>query len=124
LIPHHHVLHLPFTGHDAIAVLASSELLYDFLVHEYEPSYFYQKMRRVKKNSKFYYRKVIENVLPRHRMALGHILTNNGLQLDDQFSNASQIQVIMRELLHNRQVDQHGLLKLGIHVNSPQDNRQ
>ncbi len=60
LIPHHNVLHLPFTGHDAIAVLASSELLYDFLVHDYEPSYFYQKMRRVKKNSKFYYRKVIE----------------------------------------------------------------
>ncbi|ENU63772.1 hypothetical protein EVX74_014120 [Acinetobacter lwoffii] len=124
LIPHHHVLHLPFTGHDAIAVLASSELLYDFLVHEYEPSYFYQKMRRVKKNSKFYYRKVIENVLPRHRMALGHILKNNDLQLDNQFFDASQKQVILRELLRNKQVDQHDLLKLGIHVNLPQENRQ
>ena len=30
VLPQHHVLHLPFTGHDAIAVLASSELLYDF----------------------------------------------------------------------------------------------
>ena len=37
--------------HDAIAVLASSELLYDFLLHEYDESYFYQKMRRVKKTA-------------------------------------------------------------------------
>src|SRR5690606_1985166 len=76
VIPQHHVLHLPFTGHDAIAVLASSELLYDFLVRDYDASYFYQKMRKVKKNSKFYYRKVIENILPRHRQALGRILKN------------------------------------------------
>lgn len=124
VLPQHHVLHLPFTGHDAIAVLASSELLYDFLLHEYDESYFYQKMRRVKKNSKFYYRKVIENILPRHRFALGRILKNNDLLLDTQFFDAAQKQVILRELLSNKQVDQQDLLKLGIHVNLPQEKRQ
>lgn len=124
VLPQHHVLHLPFTGHDAIAVLASSELLYDFLLHEYDESYFYQKMRRVKKNSKFYYRKVIENILPRHRFALGRILKNNDLLLDTQFFDAVQKQVILRELLSNKQVDQQDLLKLGIHVNLPQEKRQ
>lgn len=124
VIPQHHVLHLPFTGHDAIAVLASSELLYDFLVRDYDASYFYQKMRKVKKNSKFYYRKVIENILPRHRQALGRILKNNDLLLDTQFFDAAQKQVILRELLSNKQVDQQDLLKLGIHLNLPQENRQ
>lgn len=124
VLSQHHVLHLPFTGHDAIAVLASSELLYDFLLHEYDESYFYQKMRRVKKNSKFYYRKVIENILPRHRFALGRILKNNDLLLDTQFFDAAQKQVILRELLSNKQVDQQDLLKLGIHVNLPQEKRQ
>lgn len=32
--------------------------------------------------------------------------------------------MILRELLQNKQVDQHDLLKLGIHVNLPQENRQ
>ena len=31
LIPHLHTLHLPYTGHDAIAVLANSALLHDFI---------------------------------------------------------------------------------------------
>ncbi len=124
VLPPHHVLHLPFTNHDAIAVLASSELVNDFLLHEFDASYFYQKMRRVKKNSKFYYRKVIENLLPRHRMALGRILKNNDLQLDSQFFDANQKQTILRELLSNKQVDQHDLMKLGIQVNLPQENRQ
>ena len=124
VLPLHHVLHLAFTNHDAIAVLASSELVNDFLLHEFDASYFYQKMRRVKKNSKFYYRKVIENLLPRHRMALGRILKNNDLQLDSQFFDANQKQTILRELLSNKQVDQHDLMKLGIQVNLPQENRQ
>ncbi|MFV5492384.1 hypothetical protein [Acinetobacter sp. ASP199] len=124
VLPVHHVLHLAFTNHDAIAVLASSELVNDFLRHEFDASYFYQKMRRVKKNSKFYYRKVIENLLPRHRMALGRILKNNDLQLDSQFFDANQKQTILRELLSNKQVDQHDLMKLGIQVNLPQENRQ
>ncbi|ATO18834.1 hypothetical protein BS636_03725 [Acinetobacter sp. LoGeW2-3] len=124
VLPPHYVLHLAFTNHDAIAVLASSELVNDFLLHEFDASYFYQKMRRVKKNSKFYYRKVIENLLPRHRMALGRILKNNDLQLDSQFFDANQKQTILRELLSNKQVDQHDLMKLGIQVNLPQENRQ
>lgn len=124
VLPPHHVLHLAFTNHDAIAVLASSELVNDFLLHKFDASYFYQKMRRVKKNSKFYYRKVIENLLPRHRMALGRILKNNDLQLDSQFFDANQKQTILRELLSNKQVDQHDLMKLGIQVNLPQENRQ
>ncbi len=124
VLPEHHVLNLPFTGHDAIAVLASSELVNDFLTHEFDATYFYQKMRRVKKNSKFYYRKVIENLLPRHRGALAKILKHNDLSLDAQFFDANQKQLILRELMRNKQVDQHDLMKLGIQVNLPQENRQ
>ena len=123
LLPHAHLLHLPYTDHDAIAVLASSELVHDFLRHPFDASYFYQKMRRVKKNSKFYYRKVIENLLPRHRMALGQILKTNALALDDQFFDAKQKQALLRELFSNKQVDQQDLAKLGIQVNMPQEKR-
>ena len=122
VLPHMHTLNLPFTGHDAIAVLASSELLYDFLLHDFDATYFYQKIRQVKKNSKFYYRKVIENLLPRHKNALGSILINNDLQLDNQFFDAKLKQQLLRELLSNKQVSQQDLLKLGIQVNLPQDN--
>lgn len=123
LLPEAKHLHLPYTNHDAIAVLASSELVHDFIRHPFEASYFYQKMRRVKKNSKFYYRKVIENLLPRHRMALGRILKNNHLKLDSQFFDAKQKQEILRELFSNKQVDQQDLLKLGIEVVVPQEKR-
>ena len=122
VLPHIHTLNLPFTGHDAIAVLASSELLHDFLLHDFDATYFYQKIRQVKKNSKFYYRKVIENLLPRHKNALGSILINNDLQLDNQFFDAKLKQQLLRELLSNKQVSQQDLLKLGIQVNLPQDN--
>ncbi len=121
VIPQVHTLNLPFTGHDAIAVLASSELLKDFLTHDFEPQYFYQKMRQVKKNSKFYYRKVIENLLPRHRFALGRILKNNDLALDQQFFDTKLKQSLVRELLSNKQVSQHDLEKLGIQFNLPQE---
>lgn len=122
VLPHIHTLNLPFTGHDAIAVLASSELLHDFLLHDFDATYFYQKIRQVKKNSKFYYRKVIENLLPRHKNALGSILINNDLQLDNQFFDAKLKQQLLRELLSNKQVSQQDLLKLGIQVNLPQEN--
>ena len=121
LIPTIHTLHLPYTGHDAIAVLANSELLNDFLTHEWDATYFYQKMRQVKKNNKFYYRKVIENLLPRHRHALGRILKTNDLALDAQFFDAKQKQQILRELLSNKQVDEQDLIKLGIHVDMPDE---
>src|SRR5690606_31773594 len=123
VLPKIQTLHLPFTGHDAIAVLASSELLHDFLMHEFDESYFYKKIRQVKKSSKFYYRKVIENLLPRHRNALGSILINNDLQLDNQFFDSKLKQNLLRELLSNKQVSQQDLLKLGIQVNLPQENR-
>ena len=123
VLPHIHTLNLPFTGHDAIAVLASSELLHDFLLHDFDATYFYKKIRQVKKNSKFYYRKVIENLLPRHKNALGSILINNDLQLDNQFFDAKLKQQLLRELLSNKQVSQQDLMKLGIQVNLPQENR-
>ena len=121
LIPHIKTLHLPYTGHDAIAVLANSDLLNDFLTHVWDETYFYQKMRQVKKNNKFYYRKVIENLLPRHRHALGRILKQNDLALDGQFFDAKQKQQILRELLSNKQVDEQDLIKLGIHVDMPDE---
>ena len=105
LIPHLHTLHLPFTGHDAIAILANSELLNDFLTHPFDAPFFYQKIRKVKKNSKFYYRKVIENVLPNHRWSLGRILKYNNLQLDSNFFDAKLKQNLIRSLLSNKQVD-------------------
>lgn len=123
VLPHMYTLNLPFTGHDAIAVLASSELLHDFLLHDFDAPYFYKKIRQVKKNSKFYYRKVIENLLPRHKNALGSILINNDLQLDNQFFDAKLKQQLLRELLSNKQVSQQDLMKLGIQVNLPQENR-
>ncbi len=95
LIPHVHVFHLPFTGRDAIAVLASSELLNDFLRHPFDAPYFYQKMRRVQENSEFFYRKVVENLLTRHRDALGEILKSNSFQLDPQFFDAKQKQTFL-----------------------------
>lgn len=49
VLPNLHTLNLPFTGHDAIAILASSELLHDFLTREFDAEFFYQKMRQVKK---------------------------------------------------------------------------
>jgi hypothetical protein len=42
-VPNLNTLNLPFTGHDAIAVLASSDLLHDFLRHEFDAPYFYKK---------------------------------------------------------------------------------
>lgn len=123
LIPHVHLLHLPFTGHDAIAVLASSELLNDFLRHPFDAQYFYQKMRKVKKNSKFYYRKVIENLLPTHSHSLGKILKNNDFQVDRNFFDSKLKQSLIRSLFSNKQVDQNDLDKLGLQINVPQETR-
>lgn len=116
-------LHLPYTGHDAIAILASSDLLNDFLIHPFDEVHFYQKMRVVKKKSKFYYRKVIENVLPQHRQALGRILKNNDFQLDSQFFDSKLKQNLIRSLLNNKQVDQHDLEKLGLQPQLLQETR-
>jgi hypothetical protein len=124
LIPQLHELHLPYTHHDAVAVLANSALLHDFLRHPFDATYFYQKMRHVKKRSKFYYRRLIERLLPHHPSALGMILKNNDLELDPQFFDAKQKQFILRALLKTKQVDQYDLLKLGIQVQIPQDEKR
>ena len=124
VLPKIQTLTLPFTGHDAIAVLASSALLHDLLVRQFDAPYFYQKIRQVKKRSKFYYRKVIESALPRHRQALVNIFKNNDLQLDQQFFDAKLKQNLLRELLSSQQVREQDLLKLGIQLNLPaQQNR-
>ena len=117
LIPQLHTLHLPYTGHDAIAVLANSALLHDFIEREYDQTYFYKQIREVKKNSKFYYRSVIAHLLGTHNEALGKILKGTDIQLDSTFVDASLKQNITRILLTNKRVDEQDLQKLGIQVN-------
>ncbi|WP_445114879.1 hypothetical protein [Acinetobacter sp. WZC-1] len=119
LIPQLHTLNLPYTGHDVIAVLASSSLLHDLIEHPYDPVYFYRQIREVKKNSKYYYRSVIAHLLGSHNAALGKILKANDLQLEGNFLDAGLKQTITRILLTNKRVDEHDLLKLGIVVNLP-----
>lgn len=117
LIPQLHTLHLPYTGHDAIAVLANSALLHDFIERPYDQTYFYKQIRDVKKNSKFYYRSVIARLLGTHNEALGKILKASDIQLDSTFFDASLKQTITRILLTNKRVDEQDLQKLGIQVN-------
>ena len=117
LIPQLHTLHLPYTGHDAIAVLANSALLHDFIERPYDQTYFYKQIREVKKNSKFYYRSVIAHLLGTHNEALGKILKGIDIQLDSTFFDASLKQTITRILLTNKRVDEQDLQKLGIQVN-------
>lgn len=124
IIPHVLTLNLPFTGHDALAVLASSSLLNNFIRHPLDQSYFYQQMRVVKKNSKFYYRTVIENLITRHSKALGRILKNNDLQLDAQYFDPNLKQLITRVMLSRRQVTEQDLQKLGIKVNTLHEARR
>lgn len=112
-----HTLKLPFTGHDALAVLANSSLLHDFLEHPIDRHYFYQQMRAVKKNSKFYYRNVISRLLDQHNESLGKILKSNDLQLDKTFFDATVKQLITRTMLSKKQVTEQDLEKLGISVN-------
>ena len=120
VVPQLLTLHLPFTGHEALSVLASSSLLNDFIRHPLDQRYFYQQMRSVKKNSKFYYRTVIHNLMSRHSAALGRILRSNDLHLDDQYLDANLKQLITRVMLNRRQVTEQDLQKLGIKVNLSQ----
>lgn len=124
VIPDLHPLRLPYTGHEVIAVLANSALLHDFIEHDIDARYFYQQMREVKKNSKFYYRNVIARSLGNHNEALGKILKSRDLQLDSQFFDAQLKQSLTRILLTNKRVDEQDLLKLGIQVNVPHETQQ
>lgn len=123
-IPQLHTLHLPYTGHDVIAVLASSALLHDFIEHDFDAQYFYQHMRTVKKNSKFYYRNVIAKLLGTHNAALGNILKSLDMQLDSQFFDNQLKQNITRILLSNKQVSERDLAKLGIQLNLPAEKKK
>ncbi len=118
-IPHLHTLNLPYSGHDAISVLASSSLLNDFIRHPFDRTYFYKQMREVKKNNKFYYRNIIARLLGSHNAALGKILKHTDLQLDSSFFDNNLKQMITRILLTNKRVDEQDLAKLGISVNFP-----
>lgn len=123
VLPHVMTLNLPFTGHEALSVLASSSLLNDFIRHPLDQTYFYTQVRQVKKNSKFYYRNVIGQLMSRHSKALGRILKNNDLQLDPQYFDPALKQLITRIMLSRRQVTEQDLQKLGIKVNLPQESR-
>ncbi len=113
LLPQMHVIHLPFTGHEALSVLASSELLNDFVEKPFDITYFYQRVRQVKKQSKFYYRHVLDALLPRHHQALLKILENNDLQLDERYFDAVMKQKLVQQLFRLKQGTEQNLVKLG-----------
>ena len=114
LLPHLHVIHLPFTGHEALSVLASSQLLHDFVEKPFEIHYFYRRVREVKKQSKFYYRHVIDALLERHHQALLKILQRSEWQLDERYFDAALKQKLVQFLFNLKQGTEQNLHKLGI----------
>ncbi|PKF36709.1 hypothetical protein [Acinetobacter proteolyticus] len=116
LLPKMHVIHLPFTGHEALSVLASSQLLNDFVVKPFEITYFYQRVREVKKQSKFYYRHVLDALLPRHYQALLKILQQNDIALDERYFDAVLKQKLVQQLFNLKQGTEQNLHKLGVHL--------
>ncbi|EPF93114.1 hypothetical protein [Acinetobacter gyllenbergii] len=116
LLPNMHVIHLPFTGHEALSVLASSQLLNDFVVKPFEITYFYQRVREVKKQSKFYYRHVLDALLPRHHQALLKILQQNDIALDERYFDAVLKQKLVQQLFNLKQGTEQNLYKLGVHL--------
>lgn len=115
LLPKMHVIHLPFTGHEALSVLASSELLNDFVEKPFEITYFNKRVREVKKQSKFYYRHVLDALLPRHHQALLKILQNNDFELDERYFDAYMKQKLVQQLFKLKQGTEQNLRKLGAH---------
>lgn len=115
LLPKMHVIHLPFTGHEALSVLASSELLNDFVEKPFEITYFNKRVREVKKQSKFYYRHVLDALLPRHHQALLKILKNNDFELDERYFDAHMKQKLVQQLFKLKQGTEQNLRKLGAH---------
>lgn len=74
---------------------------------------FYQRVRQVKKQSKFYYRHVLDALLPRHHQALLKILENNDLQLDERYFDAVMKQKLVQQLFRLKQGTEQNLVKLG-----------
>ncbi|WP_447505314.1 hypothetical protein [Acinetobacter pittii] len=116
LLPSLHTIHLPFTGHEALSVLASSSLLHDFIEHDFDEIYFYQQVRKVKKQSKFYFRNVLAHVLTQHDEMLLKILRQNDFQLDERYFDNPLKQAITRSLIKTNQVTELDFQKLGIKV--------
>ena len=120
LLPNLHTIHLPFTGHEALSVLASSSLLHDFIEHEFDEIYFYQQVRKVKKQSKFYFRNVLAHVLTHHDDMLVKILRQNDFQLDERYFDNPLKQAITRSLIKAKQATELDFQKLGIKVQQTQ----
>lgn len=121
LLPNLHTIHLPFTGHEALSVLASSSLLHDFIEHEFDEIYFYQQVRKVKKQSKFYFRNVLAYVLSHHDDMLLKILRQNDFQLDERYFDNPLKQAITRSLIKTQQATELDFQKLGIKIQRIQD---
>lgn len=121
LLPSLHTIHLPFTGHEALSVLASSSLLHDFIEHDFDGIYFYQQVRKVKKQSKFYFRNVVAHVLTHHDDMLLKILRQNDFQLDERYFDNPLKQDITRSLIKTNQATELDFQKLGIKVQRIQD---
>ncbi|MHC3125143.1 hypothetical protein, partial [Acinetobacter sp. GN11] len=120
LLPSLHTIHLPFTGHEALSVLASSSLLHDFIEHDFDEIYFYQQVRKVKKQSKFYFRNVLAHVLSHHDDMLLKILRQNDFQLDERYFDNPLKQAITRSLMKAKQATDLDFQKLGIKVQQTQ----
>jgi hypothetical protein len=95
--------------------LASSQLLNDFVEEPFEITYFYKRVREVKKQSKFYYRHVLDALLSRHHQALLRILQNNDFELDERYFDAVLKQKLVQQLFNLQQGTEQNLRKLGIH---------
>ncbi|KCY51453.1 hypothetical protein J608_4447, partial [Acinetobacter baumannii 1288284] len=121
LLPSLHTIHLPFTGHEALSVLASSSLLHDFIEHDFDEIYFYQQVRKVKKQSKFYFRNVLAHVLTQHDEMLLKILRQNDFQLDERYFDIPLKQAITRSLIKTNQATELDFQKLGIKVQRIQE---
>ncbi|WP_234856529.1 hypothetical protein [Acinetobacter junii] len=116
LLPQMDVIHLPFTAHEALSVLASSQLLHDFVEKPFELTYFYRRVREVKKQSKFYYRHVLDAALSKHQQALLKILENNDFALDERYFDAVMKQKLVQQLFKLQQGTEQNLHKLGAHA--------
>ncbi|ADY83186.1 hypothetical protein BDGL_002600 [Acinetobacter pittii PHEA-2] len=121
LLPSLHTIHLPFTGHEALSVLASSSLLHDFIEHDFDEIYFYQQVRKVKKQSKFYFRNVLAHVLTQHDEMLLKILRQNDFQLDERYFDNPLKQAITRSLIKTNPATELDFQKLGIKVQRIQE---
>jgi predicted SprT family Zn-dependent metalloprotease len=79
-----------------------AQFLHDFIEHEFDETYFYQQVRKIKKQS-FYYRNVLANVLTYHDSMLLKILRQNDFQLDERYLDNPLKQAVTRSLIKTKQ---------------------